>query len=117
MKRILAVGAGGVVGTLLRAGVYAAITTGWELWLVNIVGSFLLGVAAMRVIGKPAELQLFISTGLLGSFTTFSAFSSEWFHYLETSVIIGVLFGVSMTLSSVMAAACGIWTGRRGRAV
>ena len=117
MKRMLAVGTGGMIGTLLRAGIYTAIASGWELWLVNLLGSFLLGIAAMRLNGKSAELRLFVSTGLLGSFTTFSAFSSEWFHHLETSAVTGILFGVSMTLISIAAAACGIWTGRRGGSV
>ncbi|WP_240034000.1 fluoride efflux transporter FluC [Planococcus salinus] len=112
---MLAVGAGGMAGTLLRAWIYAVIPSGWELWVVNLLGSFLIGVAAIRLHDKSAELRLFLSTGFLGSFTTFSAFSSDWFHLLENSVVSGIAFGILMTLCSVVAAACGVWTGRKGR--
>lgn len=114
MKRIFAVGFGGMLGALLRAGVYGAVPGGIGLWAVNLLGSFLIGFAAMRLAGKSAELRLFISTGLLGSFTTFSAFSSDWFHYLESSLVAGIGFGISMAVCSVVAAAAGLWLGRKG---
>lgn len=114
MKRVFAVGAGGMIGALLRAGVYGAVPGGAGLWAVNLLGSFLLGFVAMRLSGKSAELRLFISTGLLGSFTTFSAFSSDWFHYLESSLVTGIVFGIAMAACSVAAAAAGLWLGRKG---
>ncbi|MDQ0429609.1 CrcB protein [Planomicrobium stackebrandtii] len=114
MKRILAVGFGGMAGALLRAGVYMAVAGGLGLWLVNIAGSFLIGVAAVRLARKSAELRLLVSTGLLGSFTTFSAFSADWFHYLESSVWVGLAFAGSMTVACIASAAAGLWIGRRG---
>lgn len=48
--------------------------------IVNIVGSFLMGVLAgyfaVRT-GLPQHLRLFLTTGILGGFTTFSAFSLD----------------------------------------
>ncbi|WP_142827300.1 fluoride efflux transporter FluC [Planococcus soli] len=114
MKRILAVGVGGMAGALLRAGIYMAVAGGLGLWLVNIAGSFLIGVAAVRLARKSAELRLLVSTGLLGSFTTFSAFSADWFHYLESSVWVGLAFAGSMTVACIASAATGLWIGRRG---
>lgn len=114
MKRILAVGFGGMAGALLRAGIYMAVGGGLGLWLVNIVGSFLIGVAAVRLARKSAELRLSVSTGLLGSFTTFSAFSADWFHYLESSVWMGLAFAGSMSVACIASAAAGLWIGRRG---
>ena len=113
MKQILAVGLGGMIGALLRSGIYMVAADGLGLWLVNLIGSFLIGVAAIRLSHKSAELRLLISTGLLGSFTTFSAFSSAWFHYLESSIWLGIAFAVSMTLACIVAAGAGLWVGRK----
>ena len=103
-----------MAGALLRAGVYMVVSGGLGLWLVNIAGSFLIGVAAIRLARKSAELRLLMSTGLLGSFTTFSAFSADWFHYLESSIWIGIAFAGSMTAACIVSAAVGLWIGRRG---
>ncbi|MGI2328848.1 fluoride efflux transporter FluC [Planococcus sp. YIM B11945] len=117
MKQILAVGVGGMIGSLLRAWVYALVPGGFGLWAVNLVGSFFIGVAAARLNRKPAELRLLVSTGLLGAFTTFSAFSNDWFHYLDASIFLGMAFALSMTLGCIAAAAGGLWVGRRGESV
>ncbi|KAA0957184.1 CrcB family protein [Planococcus sp. ANT_H30] len=114
MKRILAVGLGGMIGSLLRASIYMAVAEGMGLWLVNIAGSFLIGLAAVRLTRKSAELRLLISTGLLGSFTTFSAFSADWFHQLESSIWWGLVFAMTMTVACIAAAGAGLWTGRKG---
>ena len=47
---------------------------------VNVVGSFLLGIVAGYAIARPGvsqEMRLFLATGILGGFTTFSAFSLD----------------------------------------
>ena len=113
MKRLLAVGFGGMVGSLLRAGVYAVVPSTMGLWTVNVFGSLLIGWIVARFSYKSAEFRLFLSTGLIGSFTTFSAFSADWFRLLETSFWQGTVFAVSMTAASVMAAASGLAIGRR----
>jgi CrcB protein len=113
LKRFLAVGFGGMFGSLLRAGVYGAISSTLGLWAVNLLGSVLIGFAAARFPHKSAEFRLFASTGLIGSFTTFSAFSAEWFRLLESSFLQGTVFAVSMTACSVAAAAAGLMAGRK----
>ncbi|WP_053166022.1 fluoride efflux transporter FluC [Planococcus glaciei] len=113
MKRLLAVGFGGMVGSLLRAGVYAIVPSSMGLWMVNLFGSLLIGWMAARFSHKSAEFRLFLSTGLIGSFTTFSAFSADWFHLLETSFWQGIAFAVAITAASIMAAAAGLALGRK----
>jgi CrcB protein len=47
---------------------------------VNLIGGYLIGVAAAFFAHRhdlPPELKLFALTGILGGFTTFSAFSNE----------------------------------------
>ena len=48
--------------------------------IVNIVGSFLMGLAAGYFAFRPGiaqHMRLFMTTGVLGGFTTFSAFSLD----------------------------------------
>ena len=82
---LLSVAAGGAIGASLRflAGVAvlrAVGQTGFPLTiiLVNVVGSFLMGVFVVLAAHRGlTHLSPFVMTGLLGGFTTFSAFSLE----------------------------------------
>ena len=51
----------------------------WGTLIVNVLGSFLIGLLAARLSAFEANhtLRLFLVTGLLGGFTTFSAFSLD----------------------------------------
>jgi CrcB protein len=84
---ILAVGLGGGCGAILRYGVSRLPFNDafpWATFVVNIVGAVLLGflTGLTRERGLlPAPLQLGLTTGLCGGFTTFSTFSLEaWDH-------------------------------------
>ena len=110
MKNIIWVGFGGMVGTLLRF-VTLVLFPSTGLWIVNILGSFLLGFIFHTVKDVKKETSLFATTGVLGSFTTFSTFSGEWLKIMETSVFMGTLYGLAMTLACLMAAATGYKLG------
>jgi len=82
----LAVSLGGALGANLRylVGLWAAARWSgafpWGTLLINLTGSLLLGglltlLAARRP--EPRLLRLFLATGLLGAYTTFSTFSAE----------------------------------------
>lgn len=86
MKTLIFVALGGALGASCRYGVGVAAThlgSGqfpWGTFTVNIAGSFILGVlaAAMTFSWSPSpELRAFLVVGLLGGFTTFSAFSLD----------------------------------------
>ena len=78
-----AVAAGASVGALLRWFAGMALNGQWAGFpigtlLVNCVGGGLIGMAMVWFTRSPNEtLQLLLVTGLLGGFTTFSAFSAE----------------------------------------
>lgn len=86
MKMILAVGAGGAIGASARYLLsHAVMRIGpggfpFGTLLVNVLGSLILGVLAglfaLRL-SPPHALQAFLVTGVLGGFTTFSAFSLD----------------------------------------
>ena len=86
MYHLLVVAAGGAIGASLRhlVGLASLRLIGpafpWGTLTVNIVGSFAMGVfieLLARRVGASSELRLFIATGILGGFTTFSAFSLD----------------------------------------
>ena len=77
---------GGGLGTVARHAVNVLTARwameGWPLgtFCINIAGSFLMGVIGgmfLKHTGLPPELRLFLATGILGGFTTFSAYALE----------------------------------------
>lgn len=84
MTRLLIVAAGGALGAMARYGVGRLMpATGWP-WptlTVNVVGGVLMGLVAgwlaFRGGAQGETIRLFAAVGLLGGFTTFSAFSLE----------------------------------------
>jgi len=75
---LVAVVLGGILGTGLRLSLDALVVPDsafpWATLLINVVGSFALGFLVARVWpSAPAWLRAGLGTGLLGSFTTFSA--------------------------------------------
>ena len=73
---------GGAIGAVLRFGIGNIIESSefpLSTILVNVSGSFILGMLAVMAInsGYSEELMLFFGTGLLGAFTTMSTFSLE----------------------------------------
>ena len=76
---------GGGLGACLRWGLSLALNPVSHVvplgtLTVNLLGGYLIGVAAAFLTLRhslPPELRLFAVTGLLGGFTTFSAFSNE----------------------------------------
>lgn len=110
MTHVLLVAAGGALGSVLRyfTGLAALRLMGpnfpWGTLTVNIAGGLFIGVFAeliARKFGATAELRLFLITGCLGGFTTFSAFSLDAVTLIERSepVLAGVYIGASVLLS------------------
>jgi fluoride exporter len=67
---------GGAIGSILRFATVAAVGAPWAVALVNVVGSFLMGILFV-LLSSRAHLSPFLMTGVLGGFTTFSAFSLD----------------------------------------
>lgn len=94
VKAMLIAGFGGFIGTILRffisryVQVFFVSTFPWGTLLVNIAGSFLIGVF-FGISGKgqfmTAEWRLFLTVGLCGGFTTFSSFSNDALLLLENN--------------------------------
>lgn len=84
--------------------------------LINIAGSFAMGLfieLLMQRFGSSNELRLFIATGILGGFTTFSAFSLDFatlWQRGDTGAALGYAAG-SVTFS-ILALFAGLALGR-----
>jgi CrcB protein len=112
----LSVAAGGGVGTLARAivaevSVTNGVLTLWAILFVNIVGALALGWYASHVrhSNRWSTLMVgFVAAGVLGSFTTFSAFSFEVVVLFEAGDwIIGSTYAVVTIGVGFFAAAIG----------
>ena len=120
MKLILAIGAGSFIGGVFRYLLSQFVQTKFLVIFplgtlsVNIIGCFLIGIVyGFSDRGNlTQEWRLFLATGLLGGFTTFSAFSNETVGmlrdgqllyasaYVALSVVVGLVatfIGISIT--------------------
>ena len=116
----MAVAAGGAVGSVARYGVGNLARTllpGWP-WgtlTVNVIGSFAIGLLFAWFAARPASdaVRLGLMTGVLGGFTTFSAFSIETLELLRSGGATDALGYVAATLVLGLAAcALGLWAAR-----
>ena len=122
MQHLLIVAAGGAIGAGTRhlANVAALRLVGvafpWGTLVINIVGSFLMGIVVeviARRAGASAELRLFIATGVLGGFTTFSAFSLETALLWERGAHVAAAAYVAASVAGAIAALfAGLWLAR-----
>jgi len=84
---VLAVVAGGVIGTGLRYGIDVVFPVAdpgfpWPTLAINVVGSFVLALLTATLwmrSSTPGWVKAGVGTGLMGSFTTFSAFAVSLF--------------------------------------
>lgn len=118
-RTILAVAAGGVLGTAARLGLDALLPHAhdafpWSTLIVNVVGSFLLGFLVARVWPvAPEWLRAGLGAGVLGSFTTFSAVAVAM---IELPLATAAVYLVVSLVLGLAAALLGLRVGRRPEA-
>lgn len=123
MQGIVAVAAGGMVGAVCR---YLVVITATRLFghgfpfgtlIVNVVGSFAMGLlVAWMALGWNIsnEVRLFLVVGLLGSFTTFSTFSLDFYTLYERSAFWPMILYASGSFGfSVFGLVLGLTVARR----
>jgi fluoride exporter len=123
MKEILAVALGGVIGAVARYLVYVAaghlLGTGFPYGtlIVNVIGSFAMGVLVETmalVWSTSTEMRLFLATGILGAFTTFSSFSLDFAVLFERKdFVLCVVYTIASFALSVGALFAGLHLMRR----
>lgn len=109
MNNMIAVGLGGFIGAVARYKI-----SGWFLhrtgsdtafplgtFLVNLTGCLLIGLLAGAIEERHLfgfNLRLFVITGLLGGFTTYSAFGFETFSLMKRQAVATAFFYLAATV-------------------
>lgn len=118
-----AIGIGGGLGAMARfsmnAGILRVLGDGhpWGTLLINVLGSFIMGVLAVRFSQSGAEvspeLRAFLTTGFLGGFTTFSAFSLDFVTLWERGEpYYALAYMAASVIGSVLALFLAVWLVR-----
>ncbi len=113
---LLIVAAGGGLGAVARylTGLWALRLLGpafpWGTMAINVVGSLAMGLAAALLLDRagPSRATLFLMTGVLGGFTTFSTFSLETIRLIEAEAFGRAAF---YAFGSMTLAIGGLWAG------
>ncbi|MEE9375896.1 MAG: fluoride efflux transporter CrcB [Rhizobiaceae bacterium] len=85
--------------------------------IVNVVGSLLMGLLigwlVRRGISTSNELRLFLATGVLGGFTTFSAFSLDIANLWEKGALLpAASYALSTVVICIISVFIGLWIAR-----
>lgn len=122
MFHLLFVAVGGAIGASIRhlVNLGALRLVGpnfpWGTMAINIAGSFAMGVF-IELLGRrfnaSNELRLFVATGILGGFTTFSAFSLDFAVLWERGAALPALaYALASVVGSLLAIFAGLWLAR-----
>ena len=122
MLNVLLVALGGGLGAAGRFGVSLAMPARADAWPVatfgiNVVGSLLIGVLAgwLSSRGDAGEpWRLFLGVGVLGGFTTFSAYSLETMRMIERNDWVGAsTYSIGSVIAGLIAVAIGLAMAKR----
>ncbi|KTR41398.1 membrane protein [Curtobacterium oceanosedimentum] len=119
---------GGAIGTGVRAALAAALPSvdgiSWTILAINVVGAFCLGLLLETLAhagpdtGRRRALRLFVGTGVLGGFTTYSTLADDTARLLDVGRWgAGTGYALLSVVLGLVAAAAGAWIAgaRRSR--
>ena len=123
MNAYLLVGLGGAIGSIARYGSGVLIGRIWPspfplaTMLINIAGSLAMGLLvgwlARTTPAWQADARLFLAVGVLGGFTTFSAFSLDAITLIERGALLeAVLYALGSVTVAVVALYLGLLVTR-----
>jgi fluoride exporter len=112
------VAVGGAMGSILRFAAVSYLTPFLNYrfplgtFFVNILGSFLIGLMYVLFVEKAfvsSEWRLFFMTGVLGGFTTFSAFSLEMLQlWQEGQALVSIFYATSSVVLGLLMVYAGV---------
>lgn len=113
---------GGTIGTGIREALALSFpaapgTLPVTILLINIIGAFALGLLLESLLhrgpdeGQRRDVRLFVGTGVLGGFTTYSALAVDTATLLGDALAVAVIYGVGSVILGAVASWAGIATG------
>lgn len=121
MQAYILVMTGGAIGAAARFGLARAIPSAqvgwpWPTFIANVLGGLLMGLLAAYVLRSGAvseNVRLFAGVGVLGGFTTFSAFSLEMAQMVERGELVWAGgYALASVLLALLALFAGLLVGR-----
>jgi CrcB protein len=122
LYKLLVVGLGGFLGSVSRYATVVSVDARlnalypWGTFIVNVVGSFVLGVVYTLMLRKGDVTEywrLFLGVGFCGGFTTFSAFAWENFGLIQQKLIgTSLAYALGSVVAGLLALVAGVWVAR-----
>jgi CrcB protein len=88
----------------------------WGTMIINITGSFIMGAfieLLARRVGASNELRMFVATGILGGYTTFSSFSLDFAALWERGAALPALaYALVSVVGGILALFAAFWLVR-----
>ena len=111
---------GGAIGSMARYAVSTiqspVVAFPYAIFIVNLSGGFLMGVVTALLALKfsvSSEVRAFLTTGILGGYTTFSTFSLESAMLIERhDYVTATSYVIGSAILSIVALFCGLWIVR-----
>ncbi|MEV5070488.1 CrcB family protein [Microbacterium sp. LMI12-1-1.1] len=108
--------AGGMIGVLARALIVAPVddpaAVPWVTLGINVAGSLILGIVVGWLDDRRPLARAFLGTGVMGGFTTYSAFAVATALWVTTPWLAAGLAAASV-VAGVAGALAGLFLGRR----
>jgi len=121
VRSLLLIAAGGALGALMRHGVSAVVyrfvapSFPWGTLAANLAGCFMIGAlwAVSERVSFPPGLGVFLFTGMIGAFTTFSTYALESLQLMNRGDVPAGLANIAgSTLAGLFLVAVGMNAGR-----
>ena len=114
MTPVISVALGGAIGSVLRYLIGLVVAFPLGTLTVNVIGSFVIGVIWVHLADRGLQHWLpFVMTGILGGFTTFSAFTLDALRLFEEGRMTAAgAYVMASFILSVLACAAGLWIAR-----
>jgi len=116
LRRALLVALGGAIGTAARLALGLAIPDAGgvplSVLVANVLGALLIGLLAARL-PSSSDTRVFVGTGMLGGFTTYSALAVGTVELWHQAPLLAAGYAVVSVVLGIAAAALGLRLGRR----
>ena len=114
MTPVIFVALGGAIGSVLRYLVGLLVAFPLGTLAVNVIGSFIIGMVWVHLTDRGLQhWSPFLMTGILGGFTTFSAFTLDALRLVEQGRITAAgTYVLASLIVSVAACAAGLWLAK-----